>query len=88
MICDSPETLSDVKAAIKADPTLYEWDENAIMDMYVNKISKMMNALLECYPELYKRFVGEIDITILYESSYNDDNDISYYEMTEDDIQF
>lgn len=52
MLIDSPYIMKDIKDAMASDIVLPS-DEDNLMEMYMNKIAKMISQIEYVYPERY-----------------------------------
>ena len=87
LIIDRPYYMKEVKNAIDNSSIIKSWDENNLLNLYMDRIADMINELKHHFPEAYIKLVNRVNP---YEASAY--FDLEYYKSIryehDDDVQF
>lgn len=93
MLINYPHLMKEVRESMKSD-IVKPWDEDNLMDMYMDKIAEMTGAVESVYPEKYIKLMHRIlpcSIASYYEAICAEEADNHCdcdYDPDKDDIQF
>lgn len=91
MLIGYPYLMKEVRQSL-SDDIVRPWDEDNLLNMYMDKIEAMARAVEHAYPEKYMELMHRIlpySIASYYESvSFRDTGNHYDYDLDKDDIQF
>ena len=91
MLIDDPHLMKDIREAMSSD-IIKPFDEDNLLELYMNKVSDLISQIEYVYPERYMTLMHKIlpySIASYYDQMVSEENDRDFeYAIQDDDVQF